>query len=109
MIDQIPLSEVESVRAMDAFDDQDFDRAKFANAVMITTIPNGHNSGRTYYLQADTSTKCNDLVTHLIKVTRSARKRAEAKTQFAKSQFKVREIFNSAPFQLLSASLIISV
>ena len=109
MIDHIPLAEIESVRAMDALEGQDIDRNKFSNALMITTIPQGHNSGRTYYLQAESAPLCTELVAQLAKVSRSARKRAEAKTQFAKSQFKVREIFESPPFQLVSALLIISV
>ena len=109
MIDQIPLEQVESVKSMDSFDDQDIDKAKFLNALMITTSPDGHNSGRTYYLQARSDLLCAQLVSQLSTTAKSARKREEAKTAFKKSQLQVRRAYESSAFQLLSAALIILV
>ncbi len=87
----------------------DKDSGDYLNALMITTVPDGHNSGRTYYLQTSSSESYSALTRRLQVNTKEARKRAEFNTRFSKSQYRLRKIFHSAPFQFLSALLIILV
>jgi hypothetical protein len=111
LLDAIPLVEVESVREMLARDDAQLDTnsSNYLNAFMITTVPGGHNSGRTYYLQTSSSDSYIILTRRLQINTKHARKRAEFNTRFSRSQYHLRKIFNSALFQFLSALLIILV
>ncbi len=111
MLDAIPLVEVETVREMLARDDAplDKDNGNYLNALMITTISEGHNSGRTYYLQTSNSDSYAVLTRTLQANTKHAHKRAEFNTRFSKSQYRLRKIYHSAPFQFLSALLIILV
>jgi hypothetical protein len=108
LIDTVPLAEVESIRDMHSID-EDVDSAKFLNALMITTIPEGYNSGRTYYLQASSEEHCKRLVTEWLRLATRARFAAEANTKCAESQYVFRKIFDSNSFQLISACLIIAV
>ncbi len=108
MIDTIPLAEVEVVKDMSSLDEE-VDRTKFANALMIATSPEGHNSGRTYYLQASSEEHCKRLVRDFASLASDAVRRAEANTRFAESQYFVRNVFQSNPFQLVSACLILGV
>jgi hypothetical protein len=108
MIDFIPLHEVELVRDMSSLHDE-VDQTKFANALIISTSPDGHNSGRMYYLQAKSEELRNKLVFDLTKMASEARRRAEAKTRCAESQYLVRRVFQSNLFQLISALLIVAV
>jgi hypothetical protein len=108
MIDTIPLAEVEIVKEMSSLDEE-VDRTKFANALMIATSPEGHNSGRTYYLQATSEEHCKRLVHDLTRLASDALRKAEANTRFAESQYLVRNVFQSNLFQLVSACLILGV
>ncbi len=111
MLDAIPLEDVDSVREMLAMEDAqlDTDKDHYLNAFMITTVPDGHNSGRTYYVQTSTSESYTALTRKLQANTKHARERAEFNTRFSKSQYRLRKIFHSSPFQFLSALLIILV
>ncbi len=81
----------------------------FLNAFVINTEAEGHNSGRTYYLQADSKDMCLDLVKTLKTRSKRARERAAAQTRIARLQLRVRKIFHSYWFQFMSATLIIAV
>ncbi len=111
MLDAIPLEDVDSVREMLARDDAQLDKGSgnYLNAFMINTVPDGHNSGRTYYVQTSTSESYTTLTQKLQVNSKRARKRAEFNTRFSKSQYRLRKIFNSGAFQFLSALLIILV
>ncbi len=111
MLDAIPLEDVEAVREMLAMDDAQLDKdsGDYFNAFMITTVPDGHNSGRTYYVQTSTSESYTALTRKLQANTKHARVRAKFNTRFSKSQYRLRKIFNSGAFQFLSALLIILV
>ena len=76
---------------------------------MINTIAEGHNSGRTYYLQASSKEHCLQLVKFIQSLSKRARERAEARTRFAKLQLRLRKVFDSHFFQSTSATLIIAV
>ena len=82
---------------------------KFVNAFQIKTIPNGFTSGRTYALKAYTSSQFGAIVSDLERLSAEARAEAEAKSNFRRSQDRVRSIYNSTPFQILVAMLIVLV
>ena len=111
LLDSIPFIEIDSVREMLADESSDLDRksGKFLNAFLIETVSDGHNCGRPYYLQAATPEMYADVIQHLSRNKKEARKRAEFNTRFTKSQYWVRKIFMSQIFQNFSALLIILV
>jgi hypothetical protein len=108
MIDSIPLNEVETVQEMSKFKTS-VDKAKFSNAFMITTIPEGSNDGRTYYLQADSEDQCSELATRIAGMGRRAARRAETKSRIHKIQYLARSIYASEQFQFGCALLILAV
>ena len=75
---------------------------------MINTIAEGHNSGRTYYLQASSKGNCTEMVRLLKALSKKERERAAAQTRFAKVQLRARKLFSSYWFQLSSATLIVA-
>ena len=81
----------------------------YLNAFMINTVAEGHNSGRTYYLQASSKDHCLELVRSLKTLAKRAREKVEAHTRLAKLQLRIRKVFNSPWFQTTSAILIIAV
>ena len=58
---------------------------------MINTINEGHNSGRSYYLQASSKEQSNELVKLLKHHAVRAKERANARTRFARVQLVVRK------------------
>ena len=119
MIDSILLTEVESVRVMERGEQElDFSSRQqtrkdedgpYTNALVIKTLPDGHNTGRSYYLRATSLELCKEVAAILHRAAKKAKFRAVAKTSFAKSQFWIRKIYDSAVFTQISASLIIAV
>ena len=107
-IDQIPLAEVQLVREMDNVDGED-EEAKQSNNLMIETHPEGYNSGRTYYLQADSSSSCQEIVQTLSRYCTVAHEKAHARTLFSRAQRRVDKVYRSALFQSFFAFLIIAV
>ena len=81
----------------------------FSNALMIKTAAEGHNSGRTYYLQASSKEQCIEMEKLIKSLSTRAREKAAARTQFAKVQLGARKLFSSYWFQTGSATLIIAV
>ena len=108
MIDCIPLKEVETVQEMSKFKTS-VDRAKFSNAFMITTIPDGSNDGRTYYLQVDSEEHCSELAARIAEMGRRAARRAQTKSRIHKVQYLARSIYSSEQFQIGCALLILMV
>lgn len=111
LLDAIPLLDVESIRDMEAVSDSELikDKSMTQNAIMINTVPGGYNSGRTYYLQAESHDSCEMLARLLRSLAKEARQRAEFNTRFTKSQYRLRKIFRSSILQYFSALLIILV
>ncbi len=111
LLDKIPLVDIESIRNMLADDNIELERKSggFQNSIIITTVPGGHNSGRTYYMQASSPELNEKVSSHLIRISKEAKKRAKFNTRFAKSQYRAKKIYNSLIFQNLSAILIILV
>ena len=108
VIDQIPLAEVQLVREMDNVEGEDSE-AKQSNDLMVETHPEGYNSGRTYYLQANSRASCQDLVRTLSQYCTAAHEKAHARTVFAQAQRQVDKVYRSALFQGFFAFLIIAV
>ena len=75
----------------------------------IRTIEDGFNTGRTYYVQTESSKECSIFVQHLKAAAASAVRRAKGSTKFQELQNKARRIYECAPFQILAALLIIAV
>ncbi len=111
LLDAIPFVDVDSIREMVGMgeDSLEKDNRNFQNAFMVTTVPGGQNSGRTYYFQASSADSYAQITRHLISNAEEARKRAEFNTRFAKSQYAMRKLFRSKAFQYFSALLIIMV
>jgi hypothetical protein len=81
----------------------------FVNAFQIATMPDGYNSGRSYYLQADSSQLKQKIITLLQQLAKSARKRADETTWFRKIQMRVRTVYLHWIFQSAAAFLIVAV
>ncbi len=111
LLDEIPFVDVSTVRDMVGMEEErlDKDDGHLMNAFMVTTVPGGHNSGRTYYFQAASPDSYFQVTRHLLANAKAARKRAEFNTQFTKSQYNMRKMFNSRIFQYFSALLIVLV
>ena len=90
-------------------DDEDSTSRLFVNAIQIATIADGYNSGRSYYLQAESSEDKQKIIEQLRALTEIARKRAEVKTLFRKVQDRVRKVYNTRIFQCSAALLIVAV
>jgi hypothetical protein len=108
VIDKIPLIEIKMVREMMDIEDEG-ENSKDGNDFMIETDADGYNSGRTYYLQADSSAECRDISNKISLESKLAVDRANAKTAIAQAQQRVRRFYSSAIFQNLVAFLILTV
>jgi hypothetical protein len=108
VIDQIPLAEVQLVREMDNMDGEDKE-ANVSNNLMIETHPEGYNSGRTYYFQANSKASCQEIVRKLSQYCTAAHERAHTRTVFAQAQRQVDKVYRSPLFQGFFAFLIIAV
>ena len=108
VIDKIPLFEIKMVREMIDAEDEG-KKSKDGNEFMIETNADGYNSGRTYYLQADSSAACRDISKKISRNSKQAIDRANAKTAFAQAQQRVGILYRSAIFQNIVAFLILTV
>ena len=88
-------------------------QSRLNNVLQIKTAADGLSSGRTYYISTRSNSNAADcrqaLVKQLSAQARIARRKAEAKSRFRRSQDKVKAVQSSMPFQLCMASLIIAV
>ena len=112
LLDEIPFVDVASVHDMVGLDEElETQNSNSSNlhAFMVKTVPDGHNSGRTYYFQTSSADSFSELTRHLMLNAKVARKRAAYNTRFTKSQYAIRKIFNSSMFQYFSALLIVMV
>ena len=107
VIDQIPLAEISQVKEMIA--DSVNDESKDENQLMIETHPEGYNSGRTYYLQAESKASCQDIIKKLSKYKKAAYHREHAQSSFRQAQLRALKIYRSTFFQRFIGLLIISV
>jgi hypothetical protein len=71
----------------------------YVNTLQIQTIPDGFNSGRTYYMRAATESMCWSIVDELSEVSQRAKKRAQTRTRIMKLQKKTKRFYDSLAFQ----------
>jgi hypothetical protein len=87
--------------------------ANLSNSLQIKTSLDGLNSGKTFYLSTRGSTNPDQtrqsVVSQLRTLSTTARRKAEAKSRFQKSQEKVQIVQGSLAFQLFMALLIMVV
>jgi hypothetical protein len=81
----------------------------FKNAFEVQTIENGYNSGRTYYLKAPSEEAGDSLCEELTRNAKRAKDAADASTRFQKAQNAVLAFYDSTPFQMCVAFLILAV
>jgi hypothetical protein len=108
IIDKIPMNEVELVREMRSILHEN-KKSLDAEELMIETHPDGYNSGRIYYLQAESKAMCQKIILKLKQYCTAARERANARTAIAQAQQYVHKIYRSKPFQNAVALLIVAV
>ena len=114
-LDYVPLEEVDFIKEMENIvvesrpDHLVESEAKEPLALQIATIAEGYNSGRPYYIQLENNQSLQILKNLLLKNSKAARKRAEARTTFRRIQYAVRKVYDSQPFQIFVASLIAGV
>ncbi len=75
-------------------------------ALQLSTVREGHNSGRAYYLQTQSKEALDILMDCLQKNVKAAKKREEAQNAFRRVQTKVRKFYESKFFQSIIALLI---
>jgi hypothetical protein len=105
-MDMIPLTEIKMIREMDVDEDS---KSKDPNAFMIETSPEGYNSGRTYYIQAESSSSCRAISSKFSQSSAIAQERANARTAFEQAQRRVGKVYSANWFQNSVALLIIAV
>ena len=112
VVDKIPLTEIKQVQEMVNGDIGEDHESKLANQttdLMVETLPEGYNSGRTYYLSAESATSCRNTVQILTRYSKDAYKRANSKTLLSRTQQQFGTVANSTFFQNTMALLIITV
>ena len=113
MLDYVPLCEITAIETLDQGDQRSSSKLIFeksvsvSNALQIQTITDGHNSGRKYFLQADTDVQQNQLVTELNRLARRAS--TELISSSKRRQMYVKRIYNSNAVQSVAALLIVMV
>ena len=80
-----------------------------AAVLEIKTLPDGYNSGRTYYLSTHSQHTLDELIQCLSHKAQAARAQAETRTAFQRLQLRVRRRYESPLFQGLMAVLIAAV
>ena len=107
VVDAIPLSEVELVQEMndDSLSLQSESKGHAENVknystFQIKTVPDGYNSGRTYYLRTMPDPAPSRIIQKLREGTNAARKRAVVMSRFKQAQKFVRQFHDSTFFQV---------
>ena len=81
----------------------------YLNTLQIQTVPDGFNSGRTYYLRATNETECREIVRELTLLSIKARNFAESRSRWLRYQQKVYFFYHSLPFQTFICLSILTV
>ena len=94
-IDRIPLSEVTFINAVvekDVNTSECFSSLRCEDLedglhfVRIKTEPGGHNSGRAYYLRAESKDELSSIIGDLKAIAKAAKKRSQARTTIQRLQ-----------------------
>ena len=111
-IDEIRMVDISIIRIMETKTDEYADEKnseKQSESFVIETKHDGHNKGRVYYLKADNHATCVAAVKAIRRLAKYAQFRANANSRLSRSQYFVRKVFRSTPFQYASASVTILV
>ena len=114
-IDHIPLAEIVVINATKEselgaeLNDKSLQGVEAEHTIQITTEPGGHNSGRSYYLRADSKESLETLVESVRRLAREVKKRRDNKSIFQRIQRMVRRVYESTPSRALIIFLIAMV
>ena len=110
-IDRIPLYEVEYVKSNDEIGAMDIELETTHEhfCLQVATDPQGHNSGRSYYMRTTAKETYDEFFPVLIKFSKAARKRAQASTTIQKIQRRIRKIYGHVICQSIFALIIVGV
>lgn len=109
VIDKIPLAEVKVVQEMRTAQLEGDENSKHVNELMIETHPDGYNSGRTYYLQAESRVSCQEIISKLTQHASKAYERTHTNTVFTHTRRFAGKVFRTSIFQNFFAFLIVAV
>ena len=79
------------------------------SCIQIRTLPDGFNSGRTYYLQTNSEIHRSCVVNDILKAVDEAKTRYAATSFFRSSQLRILRVYDTMQFQVLVALLIMTV
>ena len=111
-IDQIPLSGIDYVKLNEELlgaVDADLDSSHDYFCLQVATDPQGHNSGRSYYMRTSSKAVYDDFSLVLGRLAKAARKRAQASTIIQKAQLRVRKVYGRFICQSIFALIILGV
>ena len=118
-LDFIPLQDIEFVKEIKDFSEglrRNSTRShptsagsETFTALQIATRRDGYNSGRSYYLQAETQSQMDGLRSKIQANAMAARKRAEAANLFRRCQGHTRRVYEASAVQGLIALIIVAV
>jgi hypothetical protein len=80
-----------------------------SNNFFLVTEEEGYNSGRKYYIQANSDTERREIIEMLTKVFKAAKKAKELQSRYARVKEKLHRITSSNQFQYFFAMLILAV
>jgi hypothetical protein len=83
--------------------------SKAKDVLQISTVANGHNFGRTYRLRVPSELECLKIATYLRKHAFRENQRPFLLRALSVTKEKIKNIFESSPFQFLIALLIVMV
>ena len=111
-IDRIPLEGVDYVKSSDELGSKleiIEDSSSLQYVLQVATNPDGHNSGRSYYLRTNSKETFEEIFPLLSNYARVARERAQASTYFRRAQLRVRSIYQHIICQSIFALIIFGV
>ena len=109
VLDKIPLRDIEGVEDISRFITTLSCCNQFINSVVISTKASGHNGGRAYYLQADSTDDCAQLAAQLSSLAKSAARGVDGASLLGKLCFTGRGVFESPHFQNIFVILTLAV
>ncbi len=118
MVDYIPLSDVDYINEMKGLGESSLNLELFRDSegaidymptLQISTTLDGYNSGRAYYIQADSMEELARLKHIIQRNSKAAKKRVEARNLFRMWQLRTRKVYDSNLMQAFIALIIAAV
>ena len=111
-IDRVPLVDVDYIKASDEYGaktDADVDSLQKNFILQIASNPEGHNSGRSYYLRTWSKEVHEEIFPLLNQLVKNARKRSGGSSAFQRAQRKIRKLYGHFICQSIFAFIIVGV